>query len=67
MKEIGEDSAVQSSKWQGLTDFFPKLSANVDAQELLDSRIAYELRYVLQWMANADQLLLHRLHGGVEL
>ena len=30
-------------------------------------RIAYELRYVLQWMANADQLLLHRLHGGVEL
>jgi len=37
MKKIGEDSAVQSSKWQGLTDFFPKLSANVDAQELLDS------------------------------
>ena len=37
MKEIGEDSAVQSSKWQGLTDFFAKLSANVDAQELLDS------------------------------
>jgi len=37
MKEIGEDSAVQSSKWQGLTDFFPKLSVNVDPQKLLDS------------------------------
>ena len=37
MKEIAEDSAVQSSQWQGLTDFFPKLSPNIDAQELLDS------------------------------
>jgi len=37
MKEIGDDNAVQSSKLQGLTDFLPKLSVNVDAQELLDS------------------------------
>jgi len=37
MKEIGDDSAVQSSKWQGLTDFLPKLSVNAEAQELLDS------------------------------
>jgi len=35
VNEIGEVSAVKSSEWQKLTDFFPKLLPNADKQELL--------------------------------
>jgi len=35
VREVGEVGAVQISKRQKLTDFLPKLSPNVDAQELL--------------------------------
>jgi len=65
MKEIGEDSAVQSSKWQGLTDFFPKLSVNVDPQKLLDSinlipsrsSCAWQLIDMPRWQARIKHLV----------